>query len=383
MNIIQQLKRIPYGLSALALSAAALIPALMATPASALGLVTSRSIMMSSSLQAATGVIYHVSFNVATTTSIGGVVVDFCDTSPVIGTSCTNANSFDTSSATLANLSGLSGFTKDAATDANTFIITNGTPQAKTSGNTISFDINGVTNPNTTNTTFYARIVTYDTAAHAQAYTSTATDGGTGAVDHGGIALSTANGITAGNGVTIVTGVEETLTFCVYTGANCAAGGSSVTLGDVNGVLSPSQVYTDNSTTFDLASNAIGGTFVRMKGGTLKLTPACPDGTGQNCSINPIGGTQAGSTTGIEQFGMKLASSGAPLAATAPYNSASNYAFDDNSTDGTQSTYGDEIASMGPGTVQTGTMTFMANIASTTEAGIYSTALTFIATGIY
>lgn len=381
--------------SAAVLSLASLVPALMPGTVSAYGSITSRYIRLSSSQLGGTDVTYFASFNIATTGNVGGVVIDFCQTSPIIGDTCTAPTGFDVNESTVAVAqTTISGFTVNAATDTNTLILTNGTPQSLTSGNTVTITLgtsaanDGVSNPTDNDTgtagnqpgTFYARILTFDTAANAAAYSSTASGGGTGAVDAGGVALSTANQLT------ITSKVQERLTFCVYvTGTSCATAGAttSINLGDSNGVLDPGVQYTNNSAKFGLSSNAANGVVVNMKGGTLKRTPGCADGTGQNCSIDPLGNSATAGSAGTEQFGVRVASSGGSLAATAPYNSGTDYAFDDNNTTGTQSTYGKQIASMSAGTEQTGTLTFVGNIAYTTESGIYTTSLTFIATGTY
>lgn len=400
MVLTDKLKR-PSALAAAALLIlASLVPLLSNTKAHAYGLVTERNIKMSSSKAAQTDVNYLASWKAATSASVGGVVIDFCSSSPIIGDTCTAPAGFDVNEAGLAlSQSGLSGFTINAATDTNTLIVTNGTPQALTAGSTYTLTLggggasDGVTNPTggtpgvapEDNITFYARILTYDTAANAAAYSSTAAGGGTGVIDAGGVAMSTANQLT------ITSKVQERLTFCVYTaGGSCAAGtGNSITLGDANGVLDNNTQYTNSTAQFGVATNANGlspsnSVSIRMKGGTLKSNPACADGSGQNCSINPSGASATAGTAGTEQFGLRVTSTGAPLTATAPYNGGvNNYAFDDNNTTGTQSVYGQEIASTNASTEKTGTLEFVGNISATTEPGIYTTTLTFVATGTY
>jgi hypothetical protein len=85
-------------------------------------------------------------------------------------------------------------------------------------GVAMSFTLNGITNPSTTNTSYYARVTTY-----------TGIDGATGPVDTGTVALSTAQPVQ-------LTGVTpEILAFCVGTsiGANCTSiSGSSIDFGD-------------------------------------------------------------------------------------------------------------------------------------------------------
>ncbi len=381
-----KLKRIRQRLSsfgaAVLLVVATILSTFLYSGTAVAGQVTSRFIKLSSSAASATDVTYQHSFVANTTHTIRGIVVQYCSNSPLVNTTCTAPSGFDTneSSLAIANQTGISGFTVDAATNTNTLVLINAGGSAVTGGSTtVAFDAgaggasDGYVNPSATNTTYYARIVTYTSTAGATGYTSTNVDAGATHTDDGGVAISTANTIT------ITAKVQETLTFCVYTGANCAAGGSAVVLGDANGVLANTAlVYTDNSSKFDLATNASAGAVVRMKGDTLKT----PGGT---FSIDPYGNacTADSVASNVEQFGVRVTSSGAPLAAIAPYNcSAGNHGFD---VTNTNTTYGQTIANTGGGAldVQTGTMEFAAKSALTTEAGVYTTTLIFIATATY
>ncbi len=407
---------------ALMLVAASLVPLLTARKAHAYALISARSIKLSSSKASDTDVTYSVSFNPGSNGSVGGMVVDVCSNSPIIGDSCTGPTGFKfhaksgDNTLAVANQSGLSGnnFSVDvagAADDDNTAVFSR-TAGALSTGTQVTIDLgssggsDGVDNPTggtpgvapENNITFYARILTFDTAAHAEAYTSTAAGGGTGAVDAGGVALSTANQLT------VTAKVQERLTFCVYTsGTACANGiGNSITLGDVNGVLDNNTEYTNNTAKFGVATNANGlganSVSIRLKGGTLKNTPGCADGTAHNCSIDPVGNTETDTASGTEYFGLCVSPSASPLVAASPYsgNAAANcdvtgsgnngtnkYGFDDNNTTGTQSTYGQSIATFNAATEKTGTLDFVGDIGATTEPGIYTTTLTFIATGTY
>ncbi len=384
---------------------ASITPALIAKKASAYGLVTERFIKMSSSadgtIAAGQDVTYQVGFKPATSTTVGGMVVTFCSNSPIIGDTCTAPTGFNTNFATLAlaNQVTVAGFAIDTTNStANTVVLTNGTPQALTAGVAVSFDLgstggsDGLTNPTNVNTTFYARILTYDTDVHAQRYVANISGSGPfapapgpGNIDAGGIALSTAEQIT------ITSKVQERLTFCVYTGVNCAAGGAAVTLGDTNGVLDPAGPYVDKNTQYDVATNASVGVAIRIKGDTLKSG---------SFDITAIGNTAAASNPGNEQFGFcSYQTTGSGLTPAAPYDNANcntttqtagtgtpggagtgQFAFN---TTNTTSTYGDVFANKIAGSTSSGVIAFIGNISNTTEAGIYATTLTFIATGTY
>jgi hypothetical protein len=73
------------------------------------------------------------------------------------------------------------------------------------------------------------------------------------------------------------------------------------------------------------------------------------------------------------------------MTSTAPYNCASSHhAFDTNSTNGIPSLFGQEIAhTTGASDILTSTIEFAAKSALTSEAGVYTTTLTLIATATY
>jgi hypothetical protein len=354
-------------------------------------LVTTRSIAMSSSAASATGTSYKVSFNLISTGALQGIVVDFCGNDPIIGdTTCTLPTGFSISASpavsgqsTTAGCS-LATFTTVGQLNTNrTLTLTAASAITVTSPPcAASFTITTVTNPSAVNTTFYARIYTYATAAGATGYTVAA--GGGAYVDAGGIALSTAAQIV------VTAKVQEQLSFCVYTLANCGAGGTTVTLG-TNGVLSTSASYTDINTRYDIQTNATGGAAVYVKGGLLT--------SGSNTI--PALTTAATYTAGTSEFGIcTWESSGTnltPYTGTTLYSGGTSglcsgattgsgtdhaalYYFGTNAISGT---YGDEIANEVAGTTSTGTIPMMAGVSNTQVAGIYTTTLTFIAVGTY
>jgi hypothetical protein len=397
MVLTEKLSR-PSALAAAALLLlATAIPLFVNRKADAYGLLQDRFIRMSSSAASATNVTYKVSFEVATTQSIQGIVVDFCASSPIIGDACTGPTGFDTeygSGLSFTNVSNANTFSLNAASSANKVVLT-GAGQALNATDVVEFDLVGITNPSTTNQTFYARIITFTTSTGATSYDSSTTGANNPGseppvVDAGGIALSTANTIT------ITAKVQERLTFCVYTLGDCGSGGSSIVLGDTNGVLDSSDVFVDKNTQFNVSTNAASGVVIRVKGPTLT--------SGSN-TIDDLP-AEAQSTPGTEQFGFCVyQSSGTGLLVSTPYTgddgtltgdcSATTqsagtgtpggagtafFGFDATQTD---TLYGMQFASKPAGAESTGTIAFMANIADTTEAGIYTTTLTFIATGTY
>ncbi len=386
--------------SAVALVGAVLVPVLYSSIVQA-GLPSNRKITMETSAAAATDVTYTLQFTTdqgGAASNIGGLVVDFCDASPIIGdSSCTAPSGFDINKATLAlgTQVGVTGWAVDTANSAASKLVLTRTASSIASAVAVTIPLgtvaasDGFTNPTLGNHTFYARLLTFSTGAAAQGYT-TATPGTY--VDAGGVALSTANQIQ------ITSKVQERLTFCVYTGGSCtadtsgAATTSAIALGNNNGVLDPTGPFVDRSAKFDVSTNALSGATIVLKGDTLKSGAF---------DVAAIGGSAAASSASTEQFGMCLfQSTGSGLTLpTATYNNANcntttqtagtgatggvgtaQFGFN---TANTTSANGDTIATKPAGSSSTATMAFVGNIAYTTEAGIYQTTLTYIATGQY
>jgi hypothetical protein len=342
--------------------------------------VTSRSIMMSSTASAATNVAYQVNFTTVTNNQlVGSVVVEFCENSPIIGDACTyNAGTFLDSEFSTLTVNNVTGNITNLAVDTtnstqNRIVLTrtsgSGTPVANgavsfTLGNGTS---NGITNPQTSNQTFYARILVLTSADG-----SILDDDENNATDAGGVALSTAATLR------VTAKVQEALSFCVYTDVDCATGGTDVALGDENGVLASNSTTYTATASFDVASNAVAGVIVRLKGDTLASGPFTIDAAGSSCLLDPT-------ATNTEMFGLRMSTLGLDTVGDAPYDCASGrHGFDTSNTTGTTSTFGDAIAhTTGATDVVTSTIEFAAKSANTSEAGVYTTDLVLIATATY
>ena len=403
--------RTPLGIVfSVVLAASTMMPLLIAQVAEAYGLVTSRSVTISSASDAATNATttYSVSFDAATSGNIEGMVVDFCSNDPIIGdTTCTAPTNFSLASSTLGTVTttGQTGLTwsKGSSTTSTLILSSTGTVSGSVaSGANVNFSVTDVQNP-TTLGTFYARIYTYATSAGATGYTA-ATPGSF--VDAGGIALSTANEIS------VTAKVQETLTFCVGTTALPASGtsatpvtscssltGSNVALGNNNGVLSSTGPYVDVSTQYLVGTNANHAAAVVLKGSTLTFgsdtitaltspTASSPgtsqfglctySGTGSNLVFTNEVNTaynNAGCTAADLTQTAGYASTGGISGSTAP-EFALNTAY-------TTTASGDPFAQENAGTNSTGIIAMLGNISSSQIAGIYTTTLSFIATGTY
>lgn len=431
---IALVKRASAALAAAGLLAAALGQLLLVGSAQA-AQVTSRSIRMTSSVPSNVGactvscdVTYNVGFTTATTNTIQGIVIDFCNDSPLVGATCTAPTDFNINEGTLAigSLTGISGFTLDAASDANTVVLTNGSGGSVSAATAVVIPLgtssasDGLRNPSDIGT-FYARVLTYATTAGATGYTS-ATPGTH--IDDGGVAMSTAYQLT------VNARVQEQLEFCVaaITGtidtdaeapANCAAAdfngtNQTVDIGVVDsGAASVSPVSATNGGNdrnggIMIRTNAVNGATISYFAeqastgtnhlGSLRVSGAsCNAGTVQTdqCFDSTNNGDSDNAPTSFaaagERFGMSISTVIQPTGST-----TTNLTEDADYN-------GDGTAAGGFEWVETGTndpatrlaysstvmdyemlvLNFAARAAATTPTGSYSVTSTYIATATF
>jgi hypothetical protein len=354
-------------------------PALLGPQTALAGIVEPRQIQMSQSNAGQSSVTYTVKWTPTVTTSIGGVVVDFCSTSPIAGAICTAPTGFTTGGSSAATVEpsgsglGTTGWSVWASSTASTLFLINSTPVTQSTTVADTFSITSVTNPTTVGT-FYARILTFATEADAETYVSTTqTSSLTGLVDYGGDALSTTTEIQ------LQAIVQEALSFCIYQTSACLTTNStSVNLGTpVNGVdIVEDSTVSTSTVSFEISTNAKNTVTVNLYGGTLTF------GT---YTIPAVGATAGPITAGTADFGLYLSALGAGMAAVSPYTTSSTtYALDTNTTSGTLSTYGESIAQMtGPQNSSVSTITYGVTASATTPSGIYTATHQLIATGSF
>lgn len=365
-----------------ALALATITPGLVPSFASAAQL-TERSIELSTSAKAATGVSYTVTFTPAADADL--FVLDFCSNSPLINTACTAPAGFTVASATTPT----SGVTLTGV-DANTAKLT--TSLVESTPKTVV--LSGVTNPSASGP-LYARILSY-TTANASAYTNATTLGDY--VDNGSAAISITDKIDVSGAVL------ESMTFCIAgptivndaptattIGDNCTGTLPAPTLrlgkktGDV--VALDSSEVSSGSLYGQLSTNAASGAIVNLKSSTAGCGGLLRDGSGaggaSNCDIAPA--LKTGIANGEAKFGAKVnPTDAAALIGLNDYNASTfvlNYAA--NQLSGVTSTYGDPFFSTNakPVSNQNLEVVFGASVAPNTPAGNYSAQLSLIATG--
>ena len=359
----------------------------------AAGLVTSRSIEMSSSVASATNTTYAVSFSIATTGNVEAIILDFCDNDPLVAdTTCTAPGGFSlTASPAVSGQSGagscnLSTFTTASTLNSNrTLELSAGAAVSMTSGGACTFNITTVTNPNSANHSFYARVYTYTLTTNANSYSPGVL---TNVTDDGGFALSTASQIT------ISATVQETMTFCVSLAApgNGCTGLTTPAIVIGHGsppVITSSQV--DATPAYaQVTTNASAGFSVRMKASNTCANGGLSTSGGASCLIPGIGSTAIVFPATTADFGLCVADASDTIAASYTSSSpscntawASGMQFGMNGGNVT-GTYGDVIYSKNaPITNDNAQLLFAAQAAAATPAGIYSGKEALIATGIF
>lgn len=339
--------------------------------------LTERSVALSSSSKAATGVSYNIKFTQVT--NAGAAVIQFCTNSPLIGEFCDAPGGMLVAGAT----AGTGVTAVSSATDATSTI------KVTKAGGTQDLTITGIVNPSAAGTV-YARVLTYVDSTAATTYAVDDDSSVLGSPeDQGSVAFAITETVSVSGAVL------EALTFCVskteLTANNCTIGYTApvLTLGEDVGdgaiALIPTATSTGDVYT-KISTNAVNGAVVSLKStaGTAGCAGLALNGTGA-CNIAAAG--IAGSfAAGDAKFGVKIT---AP--ATDPANGTialeTNYDDTDYRLDGTAvtSTYGDPIynTSGGYANNRNTLLTFGATSANNTPAGKYSTAISLIATGTF
>ncbi len=359
IKVQQRFKQSTYVILALILALASLL--LMPVSRVSAAQITSRSVTLSNSDGAATGVSYaFASAALPTATAVRSVALAACTTA---SGACTTPTGFSIASSTLASqpsgLGAVSAWSVNTST-AGSLRITHASNVTAPSG-AVSIQWNSVVNPTADNTTFFLRATTYSDAAW------------TTAIDSGVVAVSTAEAIS------VTASVDETLTFCTgtsgVTNSSCSgATGSTVALG----ALSASSAASGTSQ-IGVGTNAVSGYSVTVSGTTLTCSA---------CSGSPTVtalASQTASSVGTEQFGINLRDNATPNVGTDADGSGTatptaNY----NTVDQFRFVSGDSIASKSSSDqFRRFQVSYLGNITTGTEAGSYTTTLTYIATATF
>jgi len=325
--------------------------ALMLAPLSATAAgLSPRNVQVVSSAQGAT-TSYTVNVTTATAANIGSIKFDFCDAATG---ACVLPAGVVTIFATLTAQSGAVGFSMIDGTNGAPYI-TRGAANI-TAGTALSYTLGTITNPAATNTSYFVRVSTY-----------TGSDGASGGIDTGTVALSTAQPVQ-------LTGVTpEILVFCVGTsiGADCTTvAGTAIDFGDFSPVLTRS-----GTSVMQVQTNAANGYAVTINGTTLA----------SGVNTIPALAAQTASIIGTSQFGLNLRANAIPAVGADPagvgsgtfsgtYGAANAYRFGS----------GESVAQAAlPTNANTFTSSYIVNIGGAQAAGVYTATMTYICTASF
>lgn len=314
------------------------------------------------------GVVNHFfNFTLPTAGSVGSIQFLYCTTA---SGACIMPTGLVTTAATLGSESGATGFSIVNTTNGSPYLTR--VAAAVAANQAVTYQIRTITNPTTTNQTFFVRVASF---------TSTNTSGT--AVDTGSVTASTATQI-------ILSGtMPESLVFCTGGTVGTTAGVpdcSTATAGTVsfNQLFSPTDTATASSQ-MAASTNAGFGYVISVNGPTLT--------SGSN-TISAMAAATTG-TRGISQFGINLKANtvvtSTPAIGTevAPAANGTNYRgqaiIGYNTVDTFKFVSGDTTANSANGSpggtdAQIFTASYIVNVPGSQPAGTYTSTLTYICT---
>ncbi len=169
------------------------------------GTFTAAKVLINNSQSAATNVSYNFRFTASTTTAIKQINIKFCTTPGAYADACTTPTGIVTTGAALAN-DNIAGTTRTNTFTGNGVLQTVITTPASQATAAMVYDITGITNPTTANTSSYARVITYS-------------DTGTTEID----SVSVAFAVLDSNSIAVSATIDPNFTFSV---AGVASGGN-------------------------------------------------------------------------------------------------------------------------------------------------------------
>jgi len=306
-------------------------------------------------------------------TNVGSIKFMYCTLAAAPADACTTPTGLDTTSATLGSENGVTGFTMVNTTNGSPYLTK--TAAAVSAGTIATHQLASVTNPTTTNQTFFVRIRTY------------ASEDVTGAsTDAGVVTASTATQI-------ILEGImPESLVFCAgetigltSTVPDCATATAGLIY--FNQLFSPTDTATSTSQ-MAASTNAGSGYAISVNGPTLTSGSSTITGMAYGPSVKGIG-----------QFGLNLKANSIAASVpaigieAAPVANATNFrgqaATNYDTVDNFKFNTGDIVANSYNGITPFGTdaqiftVSYIANVPGSQPAGTYVTTLTYIATPTY
>ncbi len=335
--------------------------------------LTTRKLTLGSSL-ISTATTWTFTFSAPGTTALNGISFQICTTATGSCTTPGSGASWSNSGATYSTLtyngSSQGGWTLDnAGAGGAQYLAIKNNSSATSTANPIVVTFNSVTNPDTTNTTFYARIKTFTG------------DDFTSQLDTGVVAASTAQAITLSGYM------PESLVFCTGGAISTTGGG----IPDCSTATSGSLTFPDFSPTatsyvtsqMAASTNADSGYAITYSGATLtsggNTILAMSSPTTSNIGFSQFGVNLKDNATPNVGANLSAASGAATLQGlpTTDYNTADTFKF---TASGDNIANSDFDGTAGPSDGQIYTVSYIVNVNGAQPVGTYTTTLTYICT---
>jgi hypothetical protein len=296
---------------------------------------------------------HNFQFDYPSLSVVGSVAFEYCSNAALTILPCTTPAGLDVSGASLSSQTGNTGFSIDGTNSTSSkIVLTRTAAPGVTTTSTYNFD--NIINPSTANATTYVRITTYPTSDGTGPYN-----------DDGGVAFATVNPFEIG------AFVPPFIKLCV--GVTVATDCTSTSGNSINlGVLSTNATRFASSQ-FSAGTNSFTGYNIFALGTTMTsgnhIIPA----------VNPA----ATSKVGVGQFGLNLRANNSPAIGADPqgtgtgtpltgYNTPNIFKFQ-NGENIARSNLASEFNKM--------TASYIVNINSSQNPGIYATTITYLAVG--
>jgi len=295
---------------------------------------------------------YTVSFRYMSPEPVGSVNMLFC-VDPIPYHECVTPPGLDVSGATLADQSGESGFTI-LSKSTNRIVLTRTTGPITSPMSSYKFD--NIINPSNTDLSFSIRLRTH------------ATPNATGAqIDFGSVKGQVTDGIT------LETQVPPMLIFCLAeeVADNCAS--TNETFYKDMGTLEPNATLSAQSQ-MAVGTNATGGFAITASG--------IPPSAGTNVIAPLVSATE--SRPGSNQFGINLVANNAPAVGIDPQGIWANaIASSDYSVPNKYKYVSGDVVAYSPNVslMKKFTVSYILNTSEDLKGGVYSTTITYIASG--
>jgi len=292
-------------------------------------------------------------FTYASTSSIGSVVFNYCDNSPLFDEPCSAPPGLNVLAASLDSQTGNTGFSIDGVNSTSSRIVITRAP-AGTLATASSYSFSGIINPSTPGSAQYVRISTHATA-----------DGTGPETDRGAVAFYILTPFQVGAFVPPFLSMCAAITVAI----DCSSGaGDQIDLG----TLVTSQARTATSQ-FSGATNSITGLGVYTLGPTM---------TSGNNIITALS-TATPSFPGFSQFGINMRDNASPDIGSNPdgsgtatpalgYNTPNFYRYQPG---------GIIASSTNPTDYTRMTVSYIININANQRPGVYATTVTYLGLG--